>query len=86
MTIYFTAAFKKKADKLSKKQEKLPTQLKKQFKLFQQNPTHLDLRLHKLRGKRTEQYAIWVLDDLRALAIKEGDTYIFFDLVTHDEY
>lgn len=86
MTIYFTTNFQKKVDKLSKKQHTIPIQLKKQLSLFQQNPIHMGLRLHKLRGKRTEQYAIWILDDLRALAIKEGNTYIFFDLVTHDEY
>lgn len=86
MTIYFTAIFKKKANKLCAQQQKLREQLKKQFALFQQNPFHSGLRLHKLQGKRTEQYAIWILGNVRALAIKEKGSYVFFDLITHDEY
>lgn len=86
MKLYFTASFKKKAQKLTQSNFELRQRLKKQFNLFQQNPYHLGLRLHKLKGKRSEQYAIWILGDLRALAIKDGETYTFFDLVTHDEY
>jgi hypothetical protein len=86
MIINFTQAFKKKAAKLCQKQGKLQAQLKKQFRIFQKDPSYVGLHVHKLRGKRSQQYAIWIIDDLRALAIKDGDSYIFFDLVTHDEY
>ncbi len=86
MTLHFTSGFIKKLTKLTRKNIQLKKRFKKQLTIFQQNPRHLGLRLHKLQGTRSEQYAIWIEDDLRALVIKDGDAYIFFDLVTHDEY
>lgn len=49
---------------------------RKQFKRFKESPHHIGLRLHKLKGERSKQYAIWIEGDLRALAIKEDDVYI----------
>ena len=89
MDIELTDLFKKKAQKLIKKDPALNSTLKKQFNLFKSNPLYPSLHLHKLQGKRSEQYAIKIKSDLRALFIKpkeSKDTYIFFDLVTHDEY
>jgi mRNA-degrading endonuclease YafQ of YafQ-DinJ toxin-antitoxin module len=86
MTVAFTTSFQKKAKKLIDGNPQLRKKLQKQFKMFQQNPNHLGLRLHKLQGKRSEQFAIWIEGNLRALAIKNVDTYTFFDLVTHDQY
>lgn len=86
MTIHFTQDFRKKAAKLVKNNSKLQKRLKKQFSLFQQNPAHAGLRLHKLKVSLSEQYAIWIEGDLRALAIKEGEVYTFFDVVNHDQY
>lgn len=89
MNLELTDSFKKKAQKLIKKNPDLNLALKKQFNLFKFNPLYPALHLHKLQGKRSEQYAIKIKSDLRALYIKsktKKDTYIFFDLVTHDEY
>ncbi len=86
MILQFTLGFKKKAAKLTQKEPKLQKKLQKQFKLFQNDQKHRSLKLHKLKGDRNEQYAIWIHGDLRAVATKDGEMYIFFDLVTHDEY
>jgi mRNA-degrading endonuclease YafQ of YafQ-DinJ toxin-antitoxin module len=89
MNIEFTDSFKRKAQKLSKRDPSLVLALKKQFNLFISNPYHPSIRLHKLQGKRSEQYAIYIKEDLRALSIKSrqmNSTYIFFDLVSHNEY
>lgn len=89
MNIEFTDAFQNKVRKLIKKDPGLRAILQKQFHLFQSNPTYPSLHLHKLIGKRSEQYAVSIQGDLRALAIKsrhKKDTFIFFDLVTHDDY
>lgn len=89
MNIEFTDSFKKKTQQLGRKNPQFKTVLKKQLSLFKLNPFHPSLRLHKLKGSRSEQYAMWIKGDLRALSIKSRthkDTYIFFDLVTHDEY
>jgi len=86
MILYFAQSFQKKASKLCKKNLELRLKLSKQFVIFQKNPRHPSLRFHKLRGKRSTQYAMWIKDNLRALGIKDGNTYVFFDLVTHDQY
>lgn len=86
MNFSLTQSFQKKAQKLCKKDVQLRQSLAKQFSLFQENHHHPSLRLHKLRGKRSEQYAIWIIGDLRALGIKNNEEYIFFDLVNHDQY
>lgn len=86
MNFSVTESFQKKAQKLCKKKPQLRQSLAKQFALFQEDHRHPSLKLHKLKGKRSEQYAIWIIGDLRALGVKAKDTYVFFDLVTHDEY
>lgn len=86
MNFFLTETFQKKAKKLCKKDTQLRGTLAKQFSLFQENHQHPSLRLHKLKGKRSEQYSIWIMGDLRALSIKDEEEYIFFDLVNHDQY
>ncbi|MBT4124486.1 MAG: hypothetical protein HN981_04235 [Candidatus Pacebacteria bacterium] len=86
MNFSLTKTFQKKAQKFCKKDPKLRLELAKQFSLFQQNHKHPSLKIHKLQGKRSRQYAIWITGDLRALGIKDGSEYVFFDLVTHDQY
>lgn len=86
MNFFLTENFQKKAQKLCKKDSQLRHALAKQFSLFQENHLHPSLKLHKLKGKRSEHYAIWIAGDLRALGIKSDEEYIFFDLVTHDQY
>lgn len=86
MNFSLTQSFQKEVQKLCKKDPSLRSALVKQFSLFQENHQHPSLRLHKLKGKRSEQYAIWIIGDLRALGIKQDEEYVFFDLVTHDQY
>jgi hypothetical protein len=84
--IVFTSVFKKKAAKLKSENPKLSKVFKMQFKRFRQNPRHKGLRLHKLKGERSQQYAVWIEGDLRALAMRDEDIYVFFDIVNHDSY
>ena len=84
--IIYTESFKKKTAKFINKNPLLDKIFRKQFKKFKQDPRYVGLRLHKLKGERSRQYAIWIEGDLRALAIKKDDVYIFFDLVKHDGY
>lgn len=86
MIFHFTRSFEIKTRKLCEKNPRLKKDFVKQFRLFKSEPSHPSLKWHKLKGKRSEQYAMWIQGDLRALAIKDKEVYIFFDLVTHDEY
>jgi phage anti-repressor protein len=86
MNFFVTQAFQKKAQKLCRKDRRLRLQLAKQFSIFKKNHRHPSLKLHKLQGKRTEQYSIWIIGNLRAIGIKTDNDYVFFDLITHDQY
>ncbi len=86
MNFELTNSFEKKSQKLCHKDSSIKSALTKQFKIFNQNPRNPSLKLHKLQGDRSTHFAIWIKGNLRALAIKVKDTYIFFDLITHDEY
>jgi len=86
MNFHLTEQFQNQVKKLCTRDIKLRASLKKQFSLFQKNHCHPSLKFHKLKGERSDQYAMWIKGDLRALCIKDGEMYIFFDLVTHDQY
>lgn len=84
--VVFTDGFKKQASKLCRKSPALRKHLAKQFQIFSLGEYNPSIRLHKLKGKRSTQYAMWIESDLRAIAVKDGDAYIFFELATHDKY
>lgn len=86
MNFHLTESFQDKVRKLCKKDAQLRNAFKKQFSLFQNNEKHPSLKLHKLQGKRSKQYAIWIKGDLRALYTKESGQCVFFDLIDHDQY
>ncbi len=86
MKIYFSKNFAKKSSKLISKNPQIKQKLIKQIALFKTNQQHPSLKLHKLKGQRSSQFAIWIEGDLRALCIQDNDEYVFFDLVKHDEY
>jgi mRNA-degrading endonuclease YafQ of YafQ-DinJ toxin-antitoxin module len=86
MSIYFSTKFVRKAKLLTKKDKSLKNSLDKQISLFETNPSHPSLKLHKLKGRRSTQYAVWIKGNLRALCIKDKSGYLFVNLVTHDRY
>ena len=86
MNVYFTPKFIRRSKSLTKKNKHLKGILEKQITLFKLNSTHPSLKLHRLKGKRSKQLAVWVKGDLRALCVKEKNDYVFFDLVSHNEY
>ena len=85
-SVAFTDGFQKQAHKLCQKSPSLKKKLAKQFELFSLGIYSPSLKLHKLKGKRSTHYAIWIESNLRAVAVKDRDTYIFFELATHDQY
>ena len=84
--IAFTDGFKKQANRLCKKNPSLKKQLTKKFEVFALGEFNPSIKLHKLKGKRSTQYAMWIESDLRAIAVKDVYTYIFFEIATHDTY
>lgn len=73
------------AHRFKKQYKKLPTQFQKQFdhrlKLFVDDPTSPQLRVHPLSGKYRGYWSLNINGDLRALYLKEGEEIIIFALI-----
>ncbi len=78
----FSDEFITKVSQIKKRDRRLFLKINKQLELFQKNPKHPSLRLHKLQGNFSQVWSISVTRDFRILfSIK--DMYYFFDLGTH---
>jgi len=86
MKLVYLPIFAKKLKRKTKKNHNLKAKLVKQINLLLQNIQHPSLKVHKLKGKRKEDYSFWIEDDLRIIFKIIEDTIIFTDLITHDEY
>ncbi|OGL59629.1 hypothetical protein A2752_00855 [Candidatus Uhrbacteria bacterium RIFCSPHIGHO2_01_FULL_46_23] len=76
--------FIKKIKQIQSKNRKLYIKIKKQLSLFQTDPQHPSLRIHKLSGKLKNTWSISI--DMSYRMIYEiSDTYYFFHIGTHDE-
>ncbi len=72
--------------RIKRKDHKLLLQIQKQLKLFQTNPKHHSLRLHKLSGKLQNQWSISINRSMRMvyIALSKDEAY-FVAIGTHDE-
>lgn len=86
MDIKTTAYFDKKLSKKLKRNLQLKEKVKKQVELLRENLKHPSLRLHKLSGKRLEEYSFWIEGNLRITFIIIENVILFTDIITHDEY
>lgn len=86
MSLYYSPHFVRRLKKRLEKNPLLREKFAKQVTLFQENPRHPSLRLHKLKGKRINQHSFWIEGDLRVTFISDADDVIFTDILTHDEY
>jgi toxin HigB-1 len=58
----------------------------KQSALIHMDLRHPSLKLHKLKGKRGDEYSFWIEGNLRVLFVIMDDCIYLTDIVTHDEY
>lgn len=86
MNLSATPQFKRKLNKIVRKNPRLKSRFTKQTDRFKKNPRYPSLKTHKLAGNRSEQYAFWIEKDLRIVFIQIGQDVIFTDILTHDEY
>ncbi len=86
MKLRYTSHFKRRLKLIINKKPTLKKKTVLQLNLLLRNPNHPSLRLHKLRGKRINQYSIWLESNLRITFIKEKQNYILTDILTHDQY
>ncbi|MEK7513306.1 MAG: type II toxin-antitoxin system YafQ family toxin [Patescibacteria group bacterium] len=86
MKIFFTAHFRRAYKQHCKKNPQLKTKIERQINFFRKNILHPSLRVHKLKGKRSDQMAFWIENNLRIAYIKDDSDFILTDIITHDEY
>lgn len=86
MDIRTTAHFDKNLAKKVKNNSQLKVKIKKQIELLNENFRHPSLKLHKLRGKKVEEYSFWIEGNLRITFMIVDDIILFTDIITHDEY
>lgn len=82
--ITFSPTLYKRVQELRRKDPKLFRKIQKQLALFQQNPKHKSLRLHKLKGNLQDVWSILIDMNFRML-YKEDEEIYFFDMDTHDK-
>jgi len=86
MNIYPTPYFTRQLNQKVKKKSSLEPIIKQQLNLLLKQPNHPSLRFHKLKGKKLNQYSIWIESNLRITFLKEKNNYILTGLITHDQY
>lgn len=81
MTVRFSKKFQKQYKKLPFKLQK---QLKLRIELWQEQPQHPLLRLHRLEGELSRFYSINITGDVRALyEVIDGELYLYEMIGTH---
>jgi hypothetical protein len=55
------------------------------YQLFSQNPAHPGLRVERLRFD-TRAWSVRVTRDVRAVALRHGDEWLWFWIGTHKEF
>lgn len=86
MEIRSTAHFDKNLLKKVKKNSQLKEKIKKQVEFLKENFRHPSLKLHKLTGRRAQEYSFWIEGNLRITFLIVDDKILFTDIITHDEY
>lgn len=89
MKVLFSPKCFKQLQKIKKTDSSLFTKVKKQLMLFEQNPEHPSLRLHKLSGGQKVCWSISINMSYRLLfyyqSHKNKKSVIFFSFGTHDQ-
>lgn len=60
MNVKFSPLLQKKLIEINRKDKKLSDKIRKQIQIFQSNPKHPSLRLHKLSGSYSNVWSISV--------------------------
>lgn len=86
MNLESTAYFDKKLSKRIRRNSQLKKKVNKQLKLLVANPNHPSLKIHKLEGKRAQEFTIWIEGNLRITFHIIKNSILLTDIITHDEY
>jgi mRNA-degrading endonuclease YafQ of YafQ-DinJ toxin-antitoxin module len=80
MTVKWRKSFAKDYNKLDQSRKKA---WYKAWLIFKDDPNHIKLRRHRLKGKYIGLESIDISPDLRALFVEIGSIYVFYYLRNH---
>ena len=85
--IIYTDSYFKKAEAFLKKHPEMIGQYEKTLRLLELNPGHPSLKLHKLKGKHTQLYAVAINISYRIslLFMIQDNTVVPVNVGPHDE-
>ncbi|MFA6602551.1 MAG: type II toxin-antitoxin system mRNA interferase toxin, RelE/StbE family [Candidatus Shapirobacteria bacterium] len=72
-------------DKIKRKDSRLFELIQLKINLFSENPNHVTLRRHKLKGELDSYWSISINRSLRMVCMVIKDEFYFFDLGTYDQ-
>lgn len=76
----------KKIINIQRKDKKLANRIEKQILLFEENPKHPSLRVHKLSGNRENMWSISITMSVRMVYLLiEDDQALFIEIGTHEQ-
>ena len=84
MNIFLDPYFLKNYKKLISKNPSLRQIIKNKIKLFEENPLHPSLRIHKLSGKQ-EQWSIGIKSDLRIVFQYIDNGILLVNIGSHNQ-
>lgn len=85
MNLRFDEKLKKELEKIKRKNPRLASRINKQLALFQLDPKHNSLRVHKLSGELDNIWSISINKSLRMTYLQNDDEAYFYDIGTHEE-
>ncbi len=86
MKAKFSPYVQKTINQIYKKNKKLAGKIQKQILLFESNPKHPSLRLHKLSGTLDNMWSLSISTSIRMVyRLINHETAYFVDIGTHDE-
>lgn len=83
--IEFSPDLLKKLEEIRSTDLKLFNRVQKQLELFQNDPRHPSLRLHKITREIKDVWSISINKSVRMLYTELAEELYFFEIGTHDE-
>lgn len=85
MNVYYSKAFSRSFKKITRNNPALSAKIKEKLNLFQSNPRHLSLHLHKLQGKLAADWSISIESDIRLIFTYVEDGILLVDVGKHKD-
>ena len=85
MKFSFSTRVSRQLKRIKKEQPHLFNRIQKQLHLYENNPRHPSLRIHKLKGNLLNSWSLSVGENIRMLYYAEDNKAVFFLIGTHDE-